>query len=488
MNRRKLLGITSKKDENFSDWYVQVINKAELIEYTDVSGCYVLRPNSYKIWKSIQTYITSHLDEMGIEEGYFPLFIPEKQLIAEQDHIEGFAPEVAWVTHSGDTPLNEKIAVRPTSETVIYPIYAKWIQSYRDLPLRMNQWCTVVRWEFKNCVPFLRSREFLWQEGHTVHKTREEAGKEVLQILELYRKTYEELLAVPVIKGIKTEKEKFAGADYTTSCETFIPGSGKAIQAATSHALGQNFGKMFNIRYESEEGESEIPYQNSWGFTTRSIGIMIMVHGDDKGLVLPPYVASIQVVIIPIHKKNTDGQAIDNYCLFLLNRLKEMGIRGVYDNSDTHNPGFMFSNWEMKGVPFQFRVGQKEVDERSVFVVRRDGTKFTLNELASMKNIIDDYQEDLLHRARERLNSHTISVSEWSDFIRQIDDGNMVLVPFCERVECEEDIKTQSVVDSSKEGSAKSLCIPYDQTVEEGRVCIRCNQAAYRLCLFGRSY
>lgn len=490
-DKRKLLGITSKKEENFSDWYVQVINKAELIEYTEVSGCYVLRPNSYQIWKQIQNFVSKDLEEMGIEDAYFPLFIPEKQLTAEKDHIEGFALEVAWVTHSGDTPLNEKLAVRPTSETVMYPIYSKWIRSYRDLPLRLNQWCNVVRWEFKNCVPFLRSREFLWQEGHTVHRRKEEADQEVSDILELYRATYEDLLAVPVIKGVKTEKEKFAGALYTTTCEAFIPTSGKAIQAATSHCLGQNFAKMFNITYENEDGKSELPWQNSWGITTRSIGIMIMTHGDNKGLILPPKVAPIQVVVIPIYKKGNDNDRIKQYCLDLSENLKTYGIRCRYDNRENHNPGFLFSEWEMKGVPFQFRIGMKEVEEQTIYVVRRDGLKYCIDssDIIIFSREIQKFHESLLVKARHELKSHTVEATNWEDFVEELDDGNIVLAPWCENKECEEDIKTRSMVDGKKEGSAKSLCIPYSQPhLEEGTKCVKCDSPAKTWCLFGRSY
>ena len=507
-NRRKILGITSKKDENFSDWYVQVINKAELIEYTEVSGCYVLRPNSFQIWKQIQSYVSSRIEIMGVEDAYFPLFIPEKQLATEENHIDGFAPEVAWVTHSGDTPLNERIAVRPTSETVIYPIYSKWIQSHRDLPLKLNQWCNVVRWEFKSCVPFLRSREFLWQEGHTVHATKGEADREVMDILSLYESTFEGLLAVPVIKGRKTEKEKFAGALYTTTCETFIPGSGKAIQAATSHCLGQNFAKMFNINYEGTDGNTEIPWQNSWGLTTRSIGIMIMIHGDDKGLVLPPKVAPTQVVIIPIYKKGHDSTLIEDYCNTVLSSLKYLGIRTKFDNRGTHNPGFMYSEWELKGVPFQFRIGPKEAKNETIYVVRRDGTRseIKLENVSSFLFMIEEYQTHLLETARNKLNSHVKKVTNWDDFMTELDEGNILLVPWCKRIECEEAIKHQSVVDSTKEGSAKSLCIPFNQSRPTNNIfyptettfdnleglkeksCIRCDNPAKVWCLFGRSY
>ncbi|PIN69915.1 proline--tRNA ligase, partial [Candidatus Woesearchaeota archaeon CG11_big_fil_rev_8_21_14_0_20_43_8] len=287
MADKNLLGITVKKSENTSEWYTQVIQKAELIEYTDVSGCIVFRPGSYEIWEKLQQYLDSRFSELGVRNAYFPLFIPESYLQKETDHVEGFTPEVAWVTHTGTSKLAERLAVRPTSETIMYPSYAKWIKSHRDLPLLLNQWCNVVRWEFKHPVPFLRTREFLWQEGHTAHATKEGADKEVRRILDIYADTFEKLVAVPVLKGIKSEKEKFAGADYTTSLECFLP-NGKAIQGCTSHALGQNFAKVFDIKYLDENSEWKYVWQNSWGFTTRTIGIMILVHSDDKGLVIPP--------------------------------------------------------------------------------------------------------------------------------------------------------------------------------------------------------
>ena len=259
-----------------------------MIDFYDISGCYILRPWSYSIWEAIQDFLDGQIKTLGVQNCYFPMFVSEARLNAEKDHVEGFAPEVAWVTKSGDGELNEPIAIRPTSETIMYPAFANWIHSHRDLPLKLNQWNNVVRWEFKHPTPFLRTREFLWQEGHTAHATLAEADKEVMQILGFYAAVYEELLAVPVIPGKKTEKEKFAGGHYTTTVEAYIPGTGRAIQGATSHNLGQNFGKMFKIEFEDQNGQKAIPWQNSWGLTTRTIGVMVMVHSDDKGLVLPP--------------------------------------------------------------------------------------------------------------------------------------------------------------------------------------------------------
>jgi prolyl-tRNA synthetase len=319
-----------KKDENFAMWYADVIVLSEMISYYDISGCYILRPWSYKIWDSFQNWFNAEIEKLGVENAYFPLFVSQDRLEKEKDHVEGFAPEVAWVTKSGDGELAKPIAIRPTSETIMYPAFSDWIRSHRDLPLKLNQWSNVVRWEFKDPTPFLRSREFLWQEGHTAHATYEDANVMVMQALELYRRAYEEVLAVPVIPGYKTEKEKFAGGHQTTTVEAYIAGSGRAIQGATSHNLGQNFGKMFNINFQDENGKSQIAWQTSWGFTTRSIGVMVMVHGDDKGLVMPPRIAPIQVVIVPIITRNKMSyDDAKSYCETILNDLQNSGVSDI---------------------------------------------------------------------------------------------------------------------------------------------------------------
>src|SRR3989344_5176900 len=296
---RATLGITVKKSDDFGEWFSQIIQKADLIDYTEVSGCYVYKPGSYAIWETVQAWLDAKFKGLGVKNAYFPLLIPESLLKREAQHVAGFTPEVAWVTHSGETKLAERLAVRPTSETVMYAHYAKWIKSHRDLPLLLNQWCSVVRWEFKNPVPFLRSREFLWQEGHTAHRDRKSAEREVHIVLDYYAETYESVLAVPVIKGHKTESEKFAGALFTTTVEVFLP-NGRAAQGATSHCLGQNFAKAFEISYLDEQEQKQYVWQNSWGFSTRSIGLAVMMHSDDQGLVLPPAIATTKVVLVPI--------------------------------------------------------------------------------------------------------------------------------------------------------------------------------------------
>ena len=327
VKKETMLGLSAKKEEDFASWYTQAITFSEMIDYSDISGCYILRPWAYFIWEQIQSWFDEQIKALGVQNTYFPMFVSERALNTEKDHVEGFAPEVAWVTKSGSSDLAEPIAIRPTSETIMYPFFAKWIRSHRDLPLEINQWCNVVRWEFKDATPFLRSREFLWQEGHTAHVSCEEAQQRVLSILDLYRQVYEDLLAVPVVKGVKTESEKFAGGLHTTTVEAFINGSGRSIQGATSHNLGQNFGKMFKIHYEDDQGDRAIPWQTSWGLTTRTIGVCVMVHGDDKGLVLPPRIAPIQVIICPIAMKNIDYSELTAYADGIRTELKALKYR-----------------------------------------------------------------------------------------------------------------------------------------------------------------
>ncbi|KAJ1674839.1 hypothetical protein EV182_002459, partial [Spiromyces aspiralis] len=348
-------GIQVSKEQDFPTWYQQVLTRSEMLEYYDVSGCYIIRPWAFFVWEQIQHFFDGEIRKLKVKNCSFPMFVSSRVLEREKDHIEGFAPEVAWVTRAGSSELEEPIALRPTSETVMYPYFAKWIRSHRDLPLRLNQWCNVVRWEFKNPQPFLRTREFLWQEGHCAYLTPEEAATEARQILTLYRRVYEELLAVPVIEGQKSEKEKFAGGYYTTSIEGYIPATGRGIQAATSHNLGQNFSKMFDINVEDPEAtdgnaEKLKVWQTSWGLSTRTIGVMVMVHGDDKGLVMPPRVAEIQVVIVPcgITVKHTKEQKAEVYnaCRNIERALIDSGIRAEFDDRTNYSPGFKFNHWE----------------------------------------------------------------------------------------------------------------------------------------------
>uniref|UniRef100_A0A8C6W409 Bifunctional glutamate/proline--tRNA ligase n=1 Tax=Nannospalax galili TaxID=1026970 RepID=A0A8C6W409_NANGA len=499
------LGLEAKKEENLAEWYSQVITKSEMIEYYDVSGCYILRPWSYSIWESIKDFFDAEIKKLGVENCYFPIFVSQGALEKEKTHIADFAPEVAWVTRSGKTELAEPIAIRPTSETVMYPAYAKWVQSHRDLPIRLNQWCNVVRWEFKHPQPFLRTREFLWQEGHSAFATFEEAAEEVLQILELYAQVYEELLAIPVVKGRKTEKEKFAGGDYTTTIEAFISASGRAIQGATSHHLGQNFSKMCEIIFEDPKtpGEKQFAYQCSWGLTTRTIGVMIMVHGDNMGLVLPPRVACVQVVVIPCGITNAlsedDREALMAKCSEYQRRLLSANIRVRVDLRDNYSPGWKFNHWELKGVPIRLEVGPRDMKTCQFVAVRRDtGEKLTIAEKEAetkLQAILEDIQLNLFTRASEDLRTHMVVANTLEDFQKALDSGKIAQIPFCGEIDCEDWIKKTTARDQDVEPGApsmgaKSLCIPFKPLCElqPGAKCICGKNPAKFYTLFGRSY
>ncbi|KFV09457.1 Bifunctional glutamate/proline--tRNA ligase, partial [Pterocles gutturalis] len=499
------LGLEAKKEENLADWFSQVITKSEMIEYYDVSGCYVLRPWAYAIWEAIKNFFDAEIKKLGVENCYFPMFVSQAALEKEKTHIADFAPEVAWVTRSGKTDLAEPIAVRPTSETVMYPAYAKWVQSHRDLPIKLNQWCNVVRWEFKHPQPFLRTREFLWQEGHTAFATYEEAAEEVMQILNLYAQVYEDLLAIPVVKGRKTEKEKFAGGDYTTTVEAFISASGRAIQGATSHHLGQNFSKMFEIVFEDprKPGEKQFAYQNSWGITTRTIGVMTMIHGDNMGLVLPPRVACVQVVIIPCGITNSlseeDKEALLKKCNEYRNRLLSVNIRVRADLRDNYSPGWKFNHWELKGVPVRVEVGPRDMKSQQFVAVRRDtGQKLTFSEHEAedrLKQILEEIHANLYNRAYEDLKSHMVVANTMEDFQKELDSGKIVQIPFCGEIECEDWIKKTTARDQDLEPGApsmgaKSLCIPFQPLCElqGGTRCVCGKNPAKFYTLFGRSY
>ncbi|XP_017281365.1 bifunctional glutamate/proline--tRNA ligase isoform X2 [Kryptolebias marmoratus] len=499
------LGLEAKKEENLADWYSQVITKAEMIEYYDVSGCYVLRPWSYSIWEAIKDFFDKEIKKLGVENCYFPMFVSQAALEKEKSHIADFAPEVAWVTRSGKTELAEPIAVRPTSETVMYPAYAKWVQSHRDLPIKLNQWCNVVRWEFKHPQPFLRTREFLWQEGHTAFATKEEAAEEVLQILDLYARVYEELMAIPVVKGRKTEKEKFAGGDYTTTVEAYISASGRAIQGATSHHLGQNFSKMFEIVFEDPKkpGEKQLAFQNSWGITTRTIGVLTMVHGDNMGLVLPPRVACLQVVIIPCgitaSLPEEEKEALLAQCSKYLSRLLGAGIRVKTDFRDNYSPGWKFNHWELKGVPIRLEVGPKDMQQKQCVAVRRDsGAKVIIPEADVEKKLVvmlEDIQNSLYKKASDDLKSHMVAADTMEKFQKDLDQGRIVQIPFCGQIECEDWIKKITTRDQDLEPGApsmgaKGLCIPFSplKTLQPGQMCISGKEPAQYYTLFGRSY
>jgi len=513
------LGVEAKKDEDLPTWFQQTITKAGLIEYYDVSGCYVLLPPAFNIWEHIKDFFDKNIKDLGVENCYFPMFVSQAALEKEKEHIEDFAPEVAWVTKSGDTELAEPIAIRPTSETVMYPIYAKRCQSHRDLPIKMNQWCNVVRWEFKHPTPFLRTREFLWQEGHSAFATKAEAEVEVMQILDLYRQVYEDLLAIPTVPGRKTIKEKFAGGDYTTTVEAYIKAAGRAIQGATSHHLGQNFSKMFNISFEDEskgKGIKEFAYQNSWGITTRTIGVLIMVHADDKGLVIPPKVSRYQAVIVPCGATKTDEDKAKLFgaCKDLETQLKSFGIRAHADLRDDKKPGWKFNDWELKGVPLRIEVGPKDLEANSAVFVRRDTLeKVTHSGILTVpfiaKNTVletlDNIQTDMFKKAKKELDENLVRVetsdtndAAWGEFCAALSKGKLIQAPYCNNPPCEDQIKELSSAGLDVEAGApsmgaKGLCIPFApkgelKETEKCCICPGCSAKPKAVTMFGRSY
>ena len=478
---QKDMGITVKKSEDFSEWYQQIILKAELIEYGPVSGCMIIRPYAYAIWESTQRFFDKEIQKMGIQNAYFPMLIPENLFHKEKEHVEGFNPEVAWVTHGGDTLLPERLAIRPTSETIMYDSYKKWIRSWRDLPLKLNQWCNIVRWEFKHPVPFLRTREFLWQEGHTVFATKEEAEKEVYEILDLYTEVFEQLYAVAVMKGVKSDNEKFAGAVMTTSIETFFP-NGKAIQCGTSHLLGQNFSKAFDITFLDKNGNKEYAWQNSWGISTRGLGIMLGIHGDDKGVVMPPRVAPTQVIIIPIIFDDSKDKVLQK-CSELKEELLKHNIRTIIDDSD-YRPGWKFNKWEVKGVPIRIELGPKDLESKSMkMAVRYYGSKEMLtgdihNIVIKIHKSLDDIQNQMLENSRKMLKEATVECNSVDDLMRIVEDKKIAFAPFCNTKECENEIKDKT--------GAKTLNTPLNLK-DEKHECINCGKPA-KLFYFGKSY
>ncbi len=480
--KEEQLGLTVKKHEDFNEWYNQIVLKADLIDYTLVSGCIVFKPNSYAIWEKIQRIFDDKIKRSGHKNCYFPMFIPESLLKREAEHVKGFTPEVAWVTRAGNTELNEKLAIRPTSETIMYESYSKWVRSWRDLPLLLNQWNSVVRWEFKHAKPFLRTREFLWQEGHTVHSTMEEAEKEVMQQLFEYVDLMENHMAIPVIAGKKTENEKFAGALYTTTAEALMP-DGKALQMATSHMLGQNFSKAFGIKFLDIDEKEKHAWQTSWGLSTRTIGAIIMMHGDDKGLVLPPKIAPIQAVIVPIIFKDKKDEIVENAKL-ILKMLREKNISVHLDDRDSYTAGWKFNEWEMKGIPLRIELGPKDIEAAQVVLVRRDTNEkeaVKIKDLAaSVEQIMDDMQESMLKKAKSMMADRLIEVHNFNDFVEAIKNKKLAKSVFCGESECEIHIK-------EKTEGATCRCIPFEQKPAKGN-CVHCGKQGKFWAVFGKAY
>eukprot|EP00924_Labyrinthula_sp_SR-Ha-C_P007410 maker-scaffold_24-snap-gene-2.6-mRNA-1 protein AED:0.01 eAED:0.01 QI:224/1/1/1/1/1/3/408/520 len=520
MSKKKTkLNLSVTKEENLGQWFQEVLKKSDMIKYYDVAGCYILLPWCFSIWEFVQRFLDDEMKLHGVQNCYFPLFVSKSALETEKDHLNDFSPEVAWVTRAGSSELEEPIAIRPTSETIMYPAYAEMIRNEHDLPLKLNQWTNVVRWEFSKTTPLLRSREFLWQEGHAAYATQQEAEEEVVEMLDLYARAYEDMLAVPVIKGRKSDKEKFAGADFSTTVEAFIPVSGRAVQGGTSHCLGQNFSKMFKIKYTSQEHGMRYVWQNSWGFTTRSVGVMAMVHGDDKGLVLPPRVAPIQIVIIPIRVSKAKsggedvGAAINERILEVEKILKAevgynfgKGLRVKADLRKNKTAGWKYNHWEQKGVPVRIEIGDRERKENKLcLALRHSGEKIFIDFDANVGNkiceVLARIQTEMLEKARKVRDDHISIVFNFDDFIKELDAGNLVLAPWCLTIKSETWIKeeTKRIFSTDAEaekagrvltGAAKSLCIPFFQDpLDEGTKCFTGNgEDAKKWCLFGRSY
>ncbi|MBP5466844.1 MAG: proline--tRNA ligase [Clostridia bacterium] len=463
-------------EENFTQWYTDVVLKTELVDYGPVKGTMVIRPYGYAIWENIQKDMDRRFKETGAENAYFPLLIPMSYFTKEAEHVEGFAPEVAVVTHAGGVKLEEPLAIRPTSETIIGTMYSKWIQSYRDLPVMMNQWCNVMRWE-KTTRPFLRTSEFLWQEGHTVHATEEEAMEETMKMLEVYRSFAEETLAIPVFTGRKTEKEKFAGAVATFGMEAMML-DGKSLQAGTSHYLGQNFSKAFNIKYLDKDSSLKYGYTTSWGTSTRMIGAIIMAHGDKRGLVLPPMVAPIQAIIVPIavHKGGVIEKAKEIESL-----LVKAGVRAECDNRDM-SPGWKFNEWEMKGVPIRIEIGPKDIENNQAVLVRRDTLE---KSFVSLDNIADEItaliariQKEMPEKARERRDKKIVEADTLDGILQGVENKNFVKAGWCGCRECEDKVKEYA--------QATARVMVDEEGVPEK--CAICGKPAKHKVIFARAY
>ncbi len=475
---KKLVEEITSMDVDFAQWYTDVVKKAELTDYTSVKGCMVIKPAGYAIWENIQKELDARFKATGVENVYLPMLIPESLLQKEKDHVEGFAPEVAWVTYGGLEPLQERMCIRPTSETLFCDFYSKEIQSYRDLPKVYNQWCSVMRWE-KTTRPFLRSREFLWQEGHTAHATAEEAEARTQQMLNVYADFCEEVLAMPVIRGRKTDKEKFAGAEATYTIEALMH-DGKALQSGTSHNFGDGFAKAFGIQYTAKDNTLQYVHQTSWGMTTRLIGAIIMVHGDNSGLVLPPRIAPTQVMVIPIaqHKEGVLDKAYE-----LKSALLDAGFKVKVDDSDK-SPGWKFSEQEMKGIPVRIEIGPKDIEANQAVIVRRDTREkivAAIPELAAkVGEVLTTMQSDMLERARKHRDSHTYDATTYEEFVKTINEKpGFVRAMWCGDQACEDKIKEDT--------TATSRCMPFKQD-HIADTCVCCGKPAKALVYWGKAY
>lgn len=478
MKKEEFVKEITNIEENFAQWYTDVVIKAELADYTESKGCIAIRPYGYAIWENIQNYADKKFKETGVTNLYMPVLIPESLLQKEKDHVEGFAPEVAWVTNAGGEDLEERLCIRPTSETMMSTMYSKWVSSWRDLPILGNQWCNVLRWE-KETRPFLRSREFLWQEGHTVHETAKEAEERTLMMLDIYADVIENLLAIPVLKGKKTPKEQFAGAESTYTVETLMH-DGRALQAGTSHYFGQNFTKPFNIKFQNREGKEEYAYQTSWGISTRLIGAVIMAHGDNRGLKLPPRVAPIQAVIVPIasHKEGVLEKANE-----LFEMLKK-NYRMKLDDRDNYSTGFKFNDWEMRGVPVRIEIGPRDIENNVAVLVRRDNGEKETVELSNLEKrlgeLLEEIQQSMFDACVKRKEEKTTVAYSLDEILNNLEENQgYVKTMWCGNVECENKIKEVT--------GAHSRCIPFNQE-HLADTCPICGNKAEKMVVWGRQY
>ena len=476
---KKMVEAITSMEVDFAQWYTDVVKKAELCDYASVKGCMVIKPDGYAIWENIQNELDKRFKATGVRNVYMPMFIPESLLQKEKDHVEGFAPEVAWVTHGGLEPLQERMCVRPTSETLFCDFYENEIHSYRDLPKVYNQWCSVVRWE-KTTRPFLRSREFLWQEGHTAHATAEEAEARTVQMLNVYADFCEKYLAIPMVKGRKTDKEKFAGAEATYTIEALMH-DGKALQSGTSHNFGDGFAKAFGIQYTDKENKLQYCHETSWGVSTRLIGALIMVHGDDSGLVLPPKIAPTQVMVVPIQQKK---EGVLDKAYDLRDELLNAGFRTKIDATDK-SPGWKFSEQEIQGIPVRIELGPKDIAAGQCVIVRRDTREkivTTFDEVSNkLAEVLDTMQNDMLERAKAHLSSHINDAHNYDEF-KQIaeEKPGFIRAMWCESEECELKIKEDTTV--------TSRCMPFEDQEQISDVCVCCGKPAHKLVYWGKAY
>lgn len=479
----KEIGVTVKKEEDYSEWYTQVVLKSELVDYASAKGFMVLRPYGYAIWENIQSILDKEFKRLGHQNAYFPSLIPESLLRKEAKHFSGFIPEVFWVNEAGNNKIGERLAARPTSEAIAYYSYAKWVRSWRDLPLLLNCWNSVLRAEIKSTKPFIRTSEFLWQEGHTVHVSKEDAASEVMTILRLYKDFIEETLAIPVVGGSKSDREKFVGALYTMSLESMMP-DGKALQMGTSHHLGQNFSKAFGITFLGKDKQNHFAWQTSWGVSWRLIGATIMVHGDSKGLVIPPKIAPIQIVVIPIvFKKENSAQVLERASLFY-KTLTDAGFKAVYDDRDGYTPGWKFHEWELKGVPIRLELGPQDISQSQITLVSRDdGEKTVIGEellVDRVKSMLDEIQSRLKAKAKKMSEAYTSEADSYESLKQIIETkGGFVKSPWCGDQKCEDKIKDETGAD---------IRVLHVNSEEKSLTCVYCGQPSNQIAYFGKAY